>query len=52
MLAQVGEIRLSALAEQSQLDRVRTSRGLCGLFEKRLIEKRQYPTTAANSVCS
>lgn len=41
MLAQVGEIRPSALAEQLQLDRVRTSRGLRSLFEKRLIERRQ-----------
>ncbi|MBT2337222.1 MarR family transcriptional regulator [Variovorax paradoxus] len=41
MLAQVGEIRSSALAEQLQLDRVRTSRGLRSLFEKRLIERRK-----------
>ena len=41
MLAQVGEIRPSALAEQLQLDRVRTSRGLRSLLEKRLIERRQ-----------
>ena len=41
MLAQVGEIRPSALAEQLQLDRVRTSRGLRSLFEKQLIERRQ-----------
>ncbi len=41
MLAQVGEIGPSALAVQLQLDRVRTSRGLRSLFEKRLIERRQ-----------
>ena len=42
MLAQVGEIRPSVLAERMQLDRVRTSRGLRSLFEKRLIERRQH----------
>ncbi|MDH6167922.1 DNA-binding MarR family transcriptional regulator [Variovorax boronicumulans] len=41
MLAQIGETRPSALAEQLQLDRVRTSRGLRSLFEKQLIERRQ-----------
>ncbi|MET3498191.1 MarR family winged helix-turn-helix transcriptional regulator [Variovorax boronicumulans] len=41
MLAKVGEIRPSALAERLQLDRVRTSRGLRTLLEKRLIERRQ-----------
>ncbi len=41
MLAQVGEIRPSALAEELQLDRVSTSRGLRSLLEKRLIERRQ-----------
>ena len=43
MLAQTGEIRPSALAVQLHLDRVRTSRGLRSLFEKRLIERRQDP---------
>lgn len=41
MLAQVGEIRPSALAKQLQLDRVSTSRGLRSLLEKRLIERRR-----------
>ena len=41
MLAQVGEIQPSALAERLQLDRVSTSRGLRGLAEKQLIERRR-----------
>lgn len=43
MLAQVGEITPSALAERLDLDRVRTSRGLRSLFEKKLVERRQDP---------
>jgi len=41
MLAQTGEIMPSALAERLDLDRVRTSRGLRSLFEKKLVERRQ-----------
>jgi DNA-binding MarR family transcriptional regulator len=41
MLAQIGEITSSAFAERLQLDRVRTSRGLRSLSEKKLVERRQ-----------
>ncbi|WP_093210017.1 MarR family winged helix-turn-helix transcriptional regulator [Variovorax sp. YR750] len=41
MLAQIGEIRSSAFAERLHLDRVRTSRGLSSLFQKKLVERRQ-----------
>jgi DNA-binding MarR family transcriptional regulator len=41
MLAQVGELGSSELAERMLLDRVRTSRSLHSLLEKRLIERRQ-----------
>ena len=40
-LAQQGEIRSSALAAHLHLDRVRTSRGLRGLVEKKLVVRRQ-----------
>ena len=41
MLAQIGEITSSAFAERLQLDRVRTSRGLRSLAEKKLVERRR-----------
>lgn len=41
MLAQIGEITSSAFAERLQLDRVRTSRGLRSLSEKKLVERRR-----------
>jgi DNA-binding MarR family transcriptional regulator len=41
MLAQIGEVTPSAFAERLHLDRVRTSRGLRSLFEKKLVERRQ-----------
>jgi DNA-binding MarR family transcriptional regulator len=40
-LAEVGEITPSALAERLDLDRVRTSRGLRSLTDKKLVERRQ-----------
>ncbi len=40
-LAQRGEMRSSALAEHLHLDRVRTSRGLRGLVEKKLVLRRR-----------
>ncbi|RST48082.1 MarR family transcriptional regulator [Variovorax sp. DXTD-1] len=40
-LAQQGEMRSSALAAHLHLDRVRTSRGLRGLVEKKLVARRQ-----------
>ncbi|MDQ0014022.1 DNA-binding MarR family transcriptional regulator [Variovorax boronicumulans] len=40
-LAEVGEITPSALAQRLDLDRVRTSRGLRSLTEKKLVERRQ-----------
>jgi DNA-binding MarR family transcriptional regulator len=40
-LAQTGEITPSALSEQLNLDRVRTSRGLRSLVEKQLVERRR-----------
>jgi len=40
-LAEVGEITPSALAEQLDLDRVRTSRALRSLTDKKLVERRQ-----------
>jgi DNA-binding MarR family transcriptional regulator len=40
-LAEVGEITPSALAERLNLDRVRTSRGLRSLTDKKLVERRQ-----------
>ena len=40
-LAQQGEMRSSALAANLHLDRVRTSRGLRGLVEKKLVARRQ-----------
>ncbi|HEX7865010.1 MAG TPA: MarR family transcriptional regulator [Variovorax sp.] len=43
MLAQIGEITSSAFAERLQLDRVRTSRGLRSLSEKKLVERRRDP---------
>ncbi len=41
MLAQIGEVTPSAFAERLHLDRVRTSRGLRSLFEKKLVQRRQ-----------
>ncbi|MDM0038387.1 MarR family transcriptional regulator [Variovorax sp. J22G21] len=41
MLSQVEEITSSQLAERLHLDRVRTSRGLRSLTEKKLVERRQ-----------
>ncbi|MET3498194.1 MarR family winged helix-turn-helix transcriptional regulator [Variovorax boronicumulans] len=41
MLAQVGEVTSSGLAEHLHLDRVSTSRALRSLFEKKLVERRQ-----------
>jgi len=40
-LAQEGEMTSSALATQLHLDRVRTSRGLRSLVEKKLVQRRQ-----------
>ncbi|SOD30683.1 DNA-binding transcriptional regulator, MarR family [Variovorax sp. YR752] len=41
MLAQIGEVTSSELAERLHLDRVSSSRGLQSLFEKKLVERQQ-----------